>query len=436
MQPAEPPEEKTASVVDAMPAYDYQSVSKPQLLGKRDALPSYYMRQLSARSQQIYNEIYAGAMAHQKQVVLSQAVPQMVVEKIMHILFLDSPELFMLEPSFECRKNSQGNVESVRLEYNCTKAQQQKAAALFQAALSDVLMAWTDKTTENDVEKSVLEKMSGLEFGKFRENRSDPALPQSASAYDSAYTALTGRKDVSSLGISKAMVYLLRQSGVDAAVVVGEFVNPAYLKSGGYPVSDFKGADGVARRKLKEKNTVHVTYNYSFLYAWTTIRLNENWYHVDPVFCKVAQNNVRDLDGMNLPDNPLCGLPLPLTINVDDYTISQSRMFHISEDLLGVVPACLKHDYQVLYQSGDAVVNYTASQIPIKIESLLEDLVENKTPARVLQFCSEQTYNDFLNQFESSLNAFNKDRKDPIRSWQMLTNRQGLAVILYNFVYF
>ena len=90
-----------------------------------------------------YNEIYEAALTFQSEVVLSKKISPAALMQIMNIIYLDTPELFMLETIYEYDTESNGNVHKVYLKYNMTPEDY--------AAMNEVYMACSRGSDRPDI---------------------------------------------------------------------------------------------------------------------------------------------------------------------------------------------------------------------------------------------------------------------------------------------
>ena len=98
-----------------MPVYDYKNLPASNELSGKEIETSYYARELSDRNKGCYDEIYNAALTFQTEVVLSSShvVSPESLKKIMNIIYLDTPELYMLETEYSYDLDSSGNVSKI-----------------------------------------------------------------------------------------------------------------------------------------------------------------------------------------------------------------------------------------------------------------------------------------------------------------------------------
>lgn len=406
-----------------------------------DILYSWYARNLSQRSQLAYREILVGALNRKESVTITKPVSKDEFEKIMNIMFLDTPEAFMLEHEYEYTIDSTDKVSSVKLFYSISEPVQKhmyeqyvkiltnyseeirrssNSAEAVERLLKSETMSITkapDKDKVNELER---------EFdsaGIFSQNRS----LQSNALFLAGKTnlRLTGQNYIAA---SKVYVAILRDAGIDAAVKVGTLLNPKhYLKDNDYYVAKPINMDNLINEKIVGNGVTHVTCNFNSLYSWVSVNINNKWFNVDPFFTDFFKMNLDD----TLRDSIKEAGPMLL---VDDYLMSQSRIFYINDVLLGRSEPSNGRTFQPLYRNGNYVPEQDAKKLTDLMDYAVERMTTSGTNYLFYQFGSRENFSDFVNRFDERVTLFNKQYKNPIRSYKLYQNEELLLIGVHSIV--
>ena len=417
-------EPNSAPKEEHLPTYDYKNLEPSNKLEGKEIEVSYYASKLNERNLISYNEIYEAAMTFQAEVVLSKKISPTALMQIMNIIYLDTPELYMLENIYEYDTESNGNVHKVYLKYNMTPETYIVFNEQFlKKTLSDINSLKQGKT-EFEVENKIVEKLNSKMFN----NSSSNAIEEfySSSPLSSIFTIVRSSKG-NHLAFAKLFNYYCRKTGLESAVVIGELTNTDYAKQIGLNIGTYKPLTEAIKQTI-DGTHVKVNIDYSCFYAWNIIKLNNQWYHVDVLFPELWHQSTEGIKDYDISINT--------TINVDDYTISQSRLFHVNEDLLGLIPECNQKTFQSLYRSGNYFLNYNANQIVVVVNSKLDEFVRNKTKMAYYQFDSEEVYDIFISSFDEIVEAYNENNANVIQNYSIIENKETLSIVIYKLLYF
>ena len=415
---------RTPQKEEHMPVYDYKNLPASNFLEGKEIEISYYASKLNERNMISYNEIYEAALTFQSEVVLSKKISPAALMQIMNIIYLDTPELFMLETIYEYDTESNGNVHKVYLKYNMTP---EDYAAMNEVLIQTLVMDISDfkyAETELEAELKIIEDLEGrlytnkaFEIEKFHSK--DPL---------NSFFTLVRTQQGNHLAYAKLFTHFCRKVGIESAVVVGELTNTDYAKEIGLEIGQYKTPEQAIQQTV-EGTHVKGNIDYSNFYAWNIIKLNESWYHVDTLFPRLWLETKEDLRNLDIKF-------ARTTLNVDDYTISQSRLFHINEDLLGLIPECNNKIFQSLYREGRYFLNYNANQMVIAINDRLDELVEFKYETILYQFGSEDTYDIFISTIDSTIKTYNENNSNVIQNYRIIENKETLSVVITGLIYY
>lgn len=416
--------DRTPPKEEYMPTYDYKNLEPSNTLNGKEIEMSYYASKLSERNMISYNEIYEAAKTFQAEVVLTKKISPSTLMQIMNIIYLDTPELYMLETIYEYDTESNGNVHKVYLKYNMTQESYSVFNERFLKSTITDINSFKRKNTEYAAETEIIRKLETKNYdGDFNSQKEDFYSKDSGSSIFSLVTANRGDH----LAFAKLFNYYCRKTGIESAVVIGELTNTDYAVEIGLNIGQYKPPTEAIQQTI-DGTHVKVNIDYSSFYAWNIIKLNNQWYHVDVLFPQLWTKSNQELKDLSTS--------IKTTLNVDDYTISQSRLFHINEDLLGLIPECNQKTFQYLYREGNYFLNYNANQIVIVINSRLDEIIRKKTKLVVYQFDSEEVYDIFMSCFDSVVEAYNENNANVIQNYNIIENKETLTIVINRFIFF
>ena len=396
---------------------------------KVDVIYSYYARALPKRSQIAYREILSAALNRRNTVNLTKSVSKSELEKIMNIMFLDTPEAFMLDTKYQYNIDSVGNVSSVNLYYSMSPETQ----ALYYDEYTTQINVYAEqiRTSENTVE-AVKSLAANIEirpdYSLNPESFEDAGVSVKFKSLKNQPLFLMRSAGLSPnlIGIYKSYVAILREAGIDAAIMVGQLTNPEHYTGD----LEYLGYNKDYIKEDVEGSKVTVTCDYSRLYAWIKVCINKKWYNVDtyfPALDKSVNKNesIKNIYKENSRD---------LLFLVDDYLIAQSRIFYMNDELLGQSDPATGRTFQKYYRKGLYVPDQTEDKIANFIDSVVERMPENKGEPIIYQFGSRDNFSTFVDKYDERVGVFNRQYKQPIRNYKMYSNDETLTIIIYDIV--
>lgn len=411
-------------IEDSMPVYDYKNLPVSNAPSTKE-FSSYYRDLLNERDRICYDEIYNAAQGYQDELVLSKAISPESLKHIMNIIYLDSPELYMLETHYAYDTDTNGTVYKVYLKYCLTE---DKKEEILNAFLNNTTMKISElkaQETQYDLELAIAQTLEPIFYAEEIEFEDFVGKNPESSILTAGI-----QNSGNSLAVAKLFNYYCRKAGLNSALIVGEITDTNYAKKIGLKLKDYKPLDEVYTETVDGVH-IDVDVDYSGFYAWNIVELNDKWYHVDILFYSQFSKFCSELDFQSLAVENMRVL-----LNVDDYTISQSRLFFINEEMLGLIPECNEKVFQTLYRQGDYFLNYNDSQIATAINIKLNELVEQKPVEKIYQFGSEETYDLFIKQFDSIVENYNENNGNVIQNYEIIGNKSILSVAIKNLLYY
>jgi len=412
---------KDNDIENSMPVYDYKNLPVSNAPSTKE-FDSYYKNLLNERDRICYDEIYNAAENYQDELVLSKSITPESLKHIMNIIYLDTPELYMLEPHYAYDTDTNGTVYKVYLKYCFEKEFRETFNEAFLSNTTMKISEFKNQETQYDLELAIAETLettfysNDIELDDFSGKNPENSILTPAMQYSG-----------NSIAIAKLFNYYCRKSGLNSALLVGEIIDTNYAKNIELKLNDYKPLDEVYIETV-DGSHIDVDVDYSGFYAWNIVELNDKWYHVDvPFYLQFFKTS--GLESLSIEN-------LRVLLNVDDYTISQSRLFFINEEILGLIPECNEKIFQTFYRQGDYILNYNDSQIATAMNVKLNELVETKPNEKIYQFGSEETYNLFVKKFDSIIKNYNENNGNVIQNYDIVENKAMLCIVLKNLLYY
>lgn len=376
---------------------------------KLETKDSYYKDQLGERAKKAFDSIYY-ATEHMMQSVeleTSQAVTPTELENIMHILFLDCPEIFWVDNAFSYTTKEDGYVKTVSFYYTMT---QEQVDRIKDDNASDK-PKYIQLLSTNDYD-SVL----AIIKGSFQTNvKWENVTIKTDGSYDfSCNNPFNDNKN--SVGNSKLITYWLRECGLDCTVAVGELVSETL--SDDYELT----TDYMNFREVDNSEGFYtIRYNYSCYWVWNLIKIDDQWYNFDFSYSFLLNEKFRD------------------TANalwfVTDLTMSQTRLSYMNEEILGIMPSCTDVNFQPLYRSGNYILSMNEVQVLKKLQEIISTCDAQNEENVMFQCADEQTFNYIMNNIDEQIENYNKTYGNPIGSYKTVFVRDSLIFSLKDIIY-
>lgn len=169
--------------------------------------PYYYM--LDEKGKHLYRQIYANALAVNKEFVPIEAVPVTQIKDVVEAVYNDHPELFWLNTAFTCKYDKNKICAELTLEFN---------------QLAENL-ADNSRTLGNEANR-ILTQVQNLGSDQEKEKALHDILIQeveydtSADMNQSVYSALVNKKSVCA-GYARGLQYLMQRLGIPCYYCTG-----------------------------------------------------------------------------------------------------------------------------------------------------------------------------------------------------------------------
>lgn len=321
---------------------------------------SYYIQFLSQQNQQIYSKLKDSIKACQTDIFLSEPCSQSDFQKIINILYFDTPELFNFKPSYKVELNDAGSVYELKPEYYYSKEEYvNKKTSLENLVQSKIHEAKTDNLSDYQYEQKILSYIFSFPCLISNDN-----LPSSVyePTKDSAYNPLSGNEG-SPLSIAKSFSWFCQAAGIECPVVLGELVNyDGYAKTQNSNVPAFKNICYKQVASKKNVQEISTTIDFNGMYAWNMINLSDKWYHVDIPFSlyskKVSSNSYS------------------WGINIFDSMLAENHIFHWNDEILGLSPSAKDDNLYAPISKSSGTFNYSFFIRSKDVQGIQNDLKE------------------------------------------------------------
>jgi hypothetical protein len=398
----------------SLPYYDSSNLKTPETYDTSvipETKTSYYKAQLSTRQTRAFDAIYNTAENYRTNVVFesSQYVTPSELNNIMNIIYLDCPEIFYLDTAYEYMTNMDGYVTNVYLSYSMSEESVQSMKTKLANDKPEILSMRKNNNNEYKLIKEVVESVGNDGFKQ--------VSLKSDGSYNKSCMNPFSNSELNSIGKSKQIIYKLRMLGIDCAIVLGEPVSTE-LPDDIELVTDYM--------KFKEESTTEdglysVTMNYSVYWGWVVAKIDDEWYNIDVTYSYLIKSN-----------NNL--IPEKMLYFVPDRVLSQTRLFYMNEDILGISPSCTDNQYEYAYRNGYYVLSHTETQALLRLKQDIAEIDQQNKQSKTWTFEDEETFNYFLDNIDEQIESYNSTYNEPIGSYSITYSRDCLTLVIYNIV--
>ena len=336
-------------------SYTVQNSDEPSGQSKADTSgiyrlsEKYFVSRLGSRDLTAFAELYNAVTANESRVKFSVPVEENKLDQLMMLLNYDCPELIHVTGDYSTTYSDETEeyISGVYFYYNMTPDEYSGKLAQLEAYFS-ALRTELEGRSDYEKEKYVYDKL----FSECIYNETDK---NSGSVYG-ALIEHSARCE----GISKALMWCLRELGIECITVVGT------------PEWDSDSLYG----------------NHS----WNLARLDGSWYHID-----LTADNMKSLELQS--DPPLYGF-----LNTDDDIVYQTRTLSMLYQTMGV-PECssMKLNYHVM----NGLFISEGEDIRERLYGILDDRLEAASGCVFsLRLETKGLYNSCVNDWEELLNEY------------------------------
>lgn len=425
---------------------------------------SYYYTQLETRLKIVYDQLVMAAKDFQPEVALTKQITPEELQLIFNMLYLDTPNLMQLDSSYSYMVNNEGYIYFVGLEYCMNQAEYNELYGRLSEHRDSLRAADTDYTAE----QNAIGVLLGTEYSQ--NDYENGSFSETTEQFSSVFIYEKGN----SIGISRALNYLFRTAGLESCVTTGEIISNSFYDGEGYelftenqelnnndddffyeedefdnentsnsnttsiyaalPTLDMKFSD-----VTNDGNIYYVDNHYSTTWAWNLVKIDNSWYNVDIAYSKLLNTAYgKTMSVSELTSNAFN--------NVPDLTMSQTRIWHENEEMLGITPNCNSYGFQYSYRNMSYLLPHNELQTLKRISETLDILcglsqitTEDEEEMGVIdyvtyQFSDENTFNYFINNFEDEVENYNKLNSNILQSYSLYYNRDALIVSIYDVV--
>jgi len=398
-----------------LPVYDPMSATQPLAYPedrKLETKKSYYKEQLEPRPRRAFDAIYNAAnnMVSSIEFESSQLVTPSELENIMHILFLDCPEVFWLDTAFTYQTNSEGYVNRVEIYFNMTPQQIQETEDSITRNKPSVVK----NIGENDYD-SIKNILAGI-MKNFSKYGSVVTNPDGTIDFGCTNPFSSGLKN--SIGDAKLITYWLRECGIDATVGIGEPVSDTLLDK--YELT----TDYINFRETSNTEGFYtIRYNYTCYWMWNIVKIDDKWYNLDFTYSKLLNGCSKS----DYSDDSLYFVP--------DLVMSQTRLSYMNEEILGIMPSCTDCNFQTSYREGWYILPHNETQVLIKLKDIISYCDSKNLQAVKYQCEDEATFNYIIKNIDEQIANYNEANGNPIGSYKKEFIRDCLIINIYDIIH-
>lgn len=415
--------EEVAEILNAKHVFD------PGENHGKDALSSYYKRTaLSQGEELLYDEIYQAVLDYQPKLTLTKQIPVSQLQKIMNIIILDTPELFHMENKYSYSFGLDEKVEKIHFHYLISEDEYKQKKEYFLNDNNDTISGIRKSNSYESLIKAIGQAGNILYSSNNKREKKEPDDPEDV---NTAYSMLCKVKgEGNSFGITKYLVYLLREGGVEAFLKVGilSFENP--LMDYGY---DFQTYRKFKRDEMYKEYSVgnehFIELDLKGLHAYLCVKLTEkDYFNYDPFVSRAMSGHLirkGEKDGSPFPtfEQDFLGI-------CSDYRMAQTRSFFINEKLLGITPLCSSDNFMESKRAGVFLPVIPKQKMVAVLGRVVDDFY--RKGMIYYQFSDYETYENFIERFDSAIDFYNKSSNNAIKSYQTYYDPYLLLFVAYD----
>lgn len=418
-----------------LPTYDVNALEQSTTEISLTEVPSYYKQLLSEKNKIIYDDIKAAYQDYKPEVILKKSCTEEELFKIISILYVDEPILFQMKPQYDYYLDSNGYVYKINIYYNLSQIEYNQYLNRLDNKLLSIYSMVYNKIAKNnnggilDEKKGITDYDAFLTISNLKDAISISTPTSDDKLCNTVIGDLTGKNTPFSIAKYNALAY--RYIGINTSVIIGKLTNDEYSNalqnnSSGKSIESFADIKSKYTTATDENGNIKYTVNFNFddYYAWNIIEINGKWYHYDRTLPSYNSKLQGETYLRNSNFNNLLSF-------VNDYTISASRMYYYSDQILGETPLCTSRAFQYSYREGYYVLSHTENQMKAFLENKIE-ILTTKQESMSFQFEDEKTYQYFLDNLDGAVNAYNQDSLTKIISYDLIENKDMLFIYITN----
>jgi len=412
------------STDNTIPTYDTSELPSSTTLVSKEELSSYYIRKLNQRSYTDYNDIKNAANNFESEVLLTKPISSEELFQIMAIINLDDPILFQLASKYSYNLDDSGYVNKVYLSYSMSK---NEYTSKYSKVL-DRLQNMYSKINVSDQDTALTSKKSGTEYNVEQVALS---LIRNLNCLSSNSDSTVADDSLDMFSSTKLFNLYGRYVGLDCAIKIGQPINTdedALLSHGGYYYDSLSDID---KYTYSSGNRYTVDFDFNNYCCWNVVKIENNWYNLDISLNELTREEYKEglTKQQKSYEDKLDNFYF--TQNTNDYFMSMSKMSYMSDELLGLSPACTSIDFMNSYRNGNLVLSMSSTQMMTYLSQEIAAYTP-RTSLHFYQFEDENTYDLFVSNFDEQIKSYSEAHNNSILSYSSNKDRKTLSVIVYD----
>lgn len=378
---------------------------------------TYFKSQLNEASQKALEEIVAGMIDYKQYITLNHSITEEELYHIMNIIMTNVPEVFHCDFTYQYDLNVSGYIRNF---YPVYIMDYPSYYTFKDTAERELISLGVDKSVKeydflSNIYRSAYNKSCASNVIK-ESVTEDKTIPEDDKVYSYKSQTLTGsvnRNEFTSLGAAKYIQYCCSYMGITCMTVIGELINSDYGVPDIYPNDSFK---------VREKDDIYtVTMNINNYHAWNIVDVGGLWVNCDAWLDKYF--SVQD------------GAQYGSFFCVPDEIIRQTRLFHTTNDILGLSPSCTSHNYHQNARNFYYVTSYSDDDIKLAVDTAIETIDFNNLESMNIQFETEANFKLFAELFPSRMDLYNQTHNNIIPRYTFKASSYNLVVSINNVVF-
>ena len=421
--------EADITAVDAsqIPTYDINSLSQSNTYISKEEVDSYYMQELNTRCLADYNDIKNGLNSFRKEILLTKLITEEELFRIVAIIYVDEPLMFQMASKYSYEMDEDGYISKFYPSYTMSAEEYSRkyrdymdtmktlynSAYLYEEPKSTSGFDATEYNTEMEIIENYINCNLALE--------SESSDSNIASDYCTMYSE------------SRKFAALARYVGLECVVKIGLPTTEhqsQLMKSSDFSVFNLSDIHNYTH---KSDNRYTVDFDFDQYCFWNSIKIEGNWYNVDLALNSLISDEYKNC----LTDDEYSDIneelySLGAAINVNDYTMSMSKIMYINDQILGLSPACTEKEFSTTYRNGTYVLKMISSQLVQYMTKEIANYENYNNEYFFYQFEDESNFKEFLDGFDSQISSYNDINANTIVSYNLDYDYSTLTVILHN----
>lgn len=401
------------------------------LLLENKPLQSHYKEILSKENQEIYEGLTQAIHSMAVNYIIDKPVDPESVRQMMRIILLDEPEYFYLKDYYSYQLDEYSNVVKISFNYQMSPEDRDVIENDYITANSSLYSSLEDGTTQLEQFELILGRMDRMtiepyvEREDFEGNLGHTFLPVVSSEYNS--------HAISPQGLSKALNFFLRKSGIPSISVYGNYVtNDFAIGDITYPTGEFSEHVAV------DGNIHNVSLDSNDVYVWNLVQINENWYHVDMFYNRKIKEVISSALAKNGETSErTSNKGLELGINMSDKATALGRMFFVNEEILGIQPMSRNNNFNFVVRNSFPFIKQSpTNELRAKInQELNKGIFQFKPNKFSLTFEDADNYQQANEELDAIIHDIEAGVGVKIKEYKTLQLTGSATIYFYGIIY-